>query len=160
MRRAASWPGRTSRPRRFYPFCTRWGFALFCLSLFIGCIGAAFELSLDISYITAQTFGWNWGESEKPAAEARFALVYTGAIALATLPSFFGIDPLKLTMFSMALTVVMLPLITAPLMVLMNDKRWLKTHTNGWISNSAVIVIIVISFALAVLAIPVQLMGK
>jgi Mn2+/Fe2+ NRAMP family transporter len=137
----------------------RWGLALFCMSLFIGCVGAAFELSLDISYITAQTFGWNWGESEKPAAEARFSLVYTAAIAVAMLPSFIGIDPLKLTMFSMALTVVMLPLITAPLIVLMNDTRWLKTHTNGWISNAAVILIVLISFVLAALAIPVQIMG-
>ena len=37
----------------------RWGFWLFCASLFIGCVGAALELSLDVSYITAQTFGWN-----------------------------------------------------------------------------------------------------
>jgi Mn2+/Fe2+ NRAMP family transporter len=137
----------------------RWGLMLFCASLFIGCIGAALELSLDISYITAQTFGWNWGESEKPAVEARFCLVYTAAIAIGTLPSLAGIDPLKLTMFSMALTVVMLPLITAPLIVLMNDKRWLKAQTNGWISNCAVIVIVLISFVLAVLAIPVQLLG-
>src|SRR5439155_13137179 len=137
----------------------RWGFWLFCASLFIGCVGAAFELALDVSYITAQTFGWNWGESQKPAAEARFSLVYTAAIAIATIPTLLGIDPLKLTLFSMGLTVLMLPLITAPLIVLMNDKRLLKTHTNGWVSNTAVVVIIVVSFILAILAIPVQIMG-
>ena len=86
-------------------------------------------------------------------------MVYTGAILIATIPSLLGIDPLRLTMFSMALTVVMLPLIIAPLIVLMNDKRLLKSHANGWISNFAVIVIILLSFVLAVLAIPVQIIG-
>jgi len=137
----------------------RWGFWLFCASLFIGCVGAAFELALDVSYIMAQTFGWNWSENQKPADGPLFVVVYTGAILIATIPSLLGIDPLRLTMFSMALTVVMLPLIIAPLIVLMNDKRLLKSHANGWISNFAVIVIILLSFVLAVLAIPVQIIG-
>src|SRR5256885_6526234 len=61
----------------------RWGLWLFCASLFIGCVGAALELALDLSYIVAQTFGWNWGENQKPAQEARFALVYTCALVVA-----------------------------------------------------------------------------
>jgi Mn2+/Fe2+ NRAMP family transporter len=137
----------------------RWGFWLFCASLFIGCVGAALELALDVSYIAAQTFGWNWSENQKPAEGPRFSLVYTAAILAAVVPSLLGVDPLKLTMFSMALTVVMLPLITAPLIVLMNDKRLLKSHANGWITNVAVVLIVVLSFTLAILAIPVQLMG-
>jgi Mn2+/Fe2+ NRAMP family transporter len=137
----------------------RWGFWLFCASLFIGCVGAAFELALDVSYITAQTFGWNWSENQKAADSPLFAVVYTAAILIATVPSLLGVDPLKLTMFSMALTVVMLPLITAPLIVLMNDKRLLKSHANGWITNVAVTAIIILSFVLAVLAIPVQIIG-
>src|SRR5204862_816653 len=84
----------------------RWGFWLFCASLFIGCVGAALELALDVSYIMAQTFGWNWSENQKPADGPLFAVVYTGAILVATIPSLLGIDPLRLTMFSMALTVV------------------------------------------------------
>src|SRR5205085_6627439 len=87
----------------------RWGFWLFCASLFIGCVGAALELALDVSYVTAQTFGWNWGENQRPGDGPLFAVVYTGAVLVATMPSLLGIDPLKLTMFSMALTVVMLP---------------------------------------------------
>jgi Mn2+/Fe2+ NRAMP family transporter len=138
----------------------RWGFWLFCASLFIGCVGAALELALDVGYITAQTFGWNWSENLKPYQGARFSLVYSLAIALAIAPSLAGIDPLKLTMFSMALTVVMLPLIVAPLIVLMNDRRVLKTHTNGLITNAAVVGIIALSFILAGIAIPVQLLGQ
>jgi Mn2+/Fe2+ NRAMP family transporter len=133
-----------------------WGFTLFCLSLAIGCLGAALELSLDLSYIVAQSFGWDWGENKQPAEEARFALTYTFALALATLPTLAGIDPLRLTMFSMAVTVLALPIVVGPLVVVMNDHEYLKTHTNGIVSNIAVIVIIGIAFVLALLAIPVQ----
>lgn len=137
----------------------RWGFWLFCASLAIGCIGAALELALDLSYIIAQTFGWQWSENQMPYEEARFALVYTGALAVGALPSLAGIDPLKLTMFSMAVTVMALPIVIAPLLVVMNDRRYLKSHTNGWTTNVAVAVIVAIAFALAVLAVPVQLAG-
>ena len=137
----------------------RWGFTLFCASLFIGCVGAALELALDLSYIVAQTFGWDWGENKRPIEEARFALTYTAALAVVTIPSLIGIDPLKLTMFSMAITVVALPLVVGPLLVVMNDKTLLKTHTNGIVTNAAVVTIVLVSFALAVLAIPVQWLG-
>ena len=137
----------------------RWGFTLFCASLFIGCVGAALELALDLSYIVAQTFGWDWGENKRPIEEARFALTYTAALAVVTIPSLLGIDPLKLTMFSMAITVVALPLVVGPLLVVMNDKTLLKTHTNGIVTNAAVVTIVLVSFALAVLAIPVQWFG-
>jgi Mn2+/Fe2+ NRAMP family transporter len=138
----------------------RWGLPLFCVSLAIGCLGAALELSLDLSYILAQSFGWDWGENKRPADEARFALTYTCALALATVPSLAGIDPLRLTMFSMVITVVALPLIVGPLIVLMNDKQYLNRHTNGVVTNAAVVIIVVVAFVLALLAIPVQWLAQ
>jgi Mn2+/Fe2+ NRAMP family transporter len=137
----------------------RWGFWLFCASLFVGCVGAALELALDLSYIVSQSFGWKWGEDQTPDAEARFAMMYTGALVLAPLPTLAGIDPLKFTMFSMAVTVVALPLVVAPLLVLMNDRRRLKTHVNGWLSNTAVIAILLVAVTLAILAFPLQVLG-
>jgi Mn2+/Fe2+ NRAMP family transporter len=137
----------------------RTGFFLFCASLGIGCIGAALEVALDASYLVAQTFGWNWGESIPPAEEARFPLVYTASIAVASLPSFVGVDPLKMTMFSMVVTVLALPFVIGPLVVLMNDAAYLQDDTNGRVANIAVVTIIAIAFALAVLAIPAQILG-
>jgi Mn2+/Fe2+ NRAMP family transporter len=138
----------------------RWGLWLFAASLFIGCIGAALELALDVSYVIAQTFGWNWGEDQKPAEAPRFALVYTGALVVAIVPSLLAVDPLKLTMFSMALTVVALPLVVGPLIVVMNDRTYLKQRTNGALSNAATIFIVGVAFVLALLAIPLQVMGS
>jgi Mn2+/Fe2+ NRAMP family transporter len=137
----------------------RWGLPLFVASLAIGCVGAALELALDLAYISAQCLGWNWSENQRPKDEARFAMIYTIAIVIAVLPSLAGLDPLQLTMFSMVLTVFALPFAVGPLVALMNDRDYLKTHTNGWISNIAVTTVLAIAFALALIAIPAQLMG-
>ena len=141
------------------PVFGRWGLWLFGASLAIGCVGAALEIGLDVSYICAQCLGWNWSENQRPKDEARFAMVYTVALAVAVVPSLVGIDPLKLTMFSMVVTVFALPLVIGPLVVLMNDRGYLKTHANGWISNIAVTTVLAIAFLLAVVAIPAQLLG-
>jgi hypothetical protein len=41
----------------------------------------------------------------------------------------------------------------------MNDPIYLGEHRNGWVSNTVVAIIILISFVLAVISIPLQIMG-
>jgi Mn2+/Fe2+ NRAMP family transporter len=137
----------------------RWGFYLFAATLFVSCLGAAFELALATAYSFAQGFGWNWGENVRPRDASRFTLVYTVMIAAVSLLMTFGIDPLKLTLFSMALTALILPLVTFPFLILMNDPDYVGDYGNGWISNAAVIAISLVASLLAVVAIPLQLMG-
>jgi NRAMP (natural resistance-associated macrophage protein)-like metal ion transporter len=137
----------------------RWGFYLFAATLFICCLGAAFELALATSYSFAQGFGWNWGENARPRDASRFTLVYTVMILGVSLLMLWGIDPLKLTLFSMALTALTLPLVTFPFLILMNDRDYVGDHGNRWISNAAVIVISLLASLLALVAIPLQLLG-
>ncbi|HEY9641791.1 MAG TPA: divalent metal cation transporter [Coleofasciculaceae cyanobacterium] len=136
-----------------------WGFVLFAASLGIACFGAALEVSLDTAYITAQAFGWNWGESLHPKDASRFSLVYTVFVFSASLLMVVGLDPLQLTLFSMALTTVILPVTIIPFLVLMNDREYVGEHRNGWISNSVVIFTIGLAFVLAVVAIPLEIIG-
>lgn len=138
----------------------RWGFLLFAAALFIACIGAALEVSLEIAYVLAQGFGWTWGEDKMPREEARFSLSYTVAILAGTLLVLIGIDPLKLTIFSMALTALSLPVAIGPFLILMNDKRYLQTHRNGWASNTVVVLTIAMAFVLAVVTIPLEILGS
>jgi Mn2+/Fe2+ NRAMP family transporter len=137
----------------------KWGFTLFALSMLFACFGAALEISLAIAYFFAQGFGWNWGEDLAPAKDSRFCLTYTLIIMLAAIPLLIGIDPIKVTIMSMALTSATLPLAIAPFLLLMNDPVYLGKHRNGWISNSVVVIIVVISFVLAIIAIPLELIG-
>lgn len=137
----------------------RVGFYLFAASLGIACLGAALEASLALAYVFAQGLGWNWGESLKPRRAARFAMTYTGAIAVSVIPILLGADPLSLTVFSMALTAVVLPIAIFPFLVLMNDDAYLGRFRNGRLSNAVVIGVIALAFVLAVVTIPLQLAG-
>ena len=135
-----------------------WGLSLFAASLGIACLGAAADVGLNFAYVLSQAFGWNWSENLKPHEDARFAAVYSLAIALAAgLVLLF--DPLQLTLLTMALNAVIAPLIVFPLLILMNDKQYLREHTNGVVSNVLVSVIVIVAFAVAIVAIPLEILG-
>jgi Mn2+/Fe2+ NRAMP family transporter len=137
----------------------KWGFYLFAASMLIACLGAALEISLAIAYFFAQGFGWNWSENHEPAKDARFCFVYTIIILLAAVPLLLAFDPIRITIVSMALTSAALPLAIIPFLFLMNDPQYLGKHRNGWIANTVVAVIILMSFVLAVISIPLEIAG-
>jgi Mn2+/Fe2+ NRAMP family transporter len=138
----------------------RWGFRLFAASLAVACFGAALEIALQLAYLVSQGFGWRWGEDLRPRDAARFALVYTVALPLAGLVIVTGIDPLALTVFSMAVTALSLPITVVPLLVLMNDPEYVGEHGNGWIGNAAVLAISVLACIVALVSIPLQILGS
>ena len=137
----------------------RWGFPLFVASLFIACFGSALEVALTLAYMVAQALGWNWSENQRPRDDARFSMVYTVAIAASTIFVVVGIDPLKITNIAMVLSAATLPLLVMPFLVVMNDKDYLKDHTNGWFSNGVVVVITLLAFTLAIISIPLEILG-
>ena len=137
----------------------KWGFYLFALSMVFACFGAALEFSLAIAYFFAQGFGWSWGEDLEPSKDSRFAFVYTIIIMLAAIPLMLGVDPIKVTMLSMALTSATLPLAIVPFLFLMNDPIYLGKYRNGWLSNTVVAIVILIAFVLSIISIPLQIIG-
>ncbi|HEX6904590.1 MAG TPA: divalent metal cation transporter [Thermoanaerobaculia bacterium] len=139
-----------------FPF---WGFLLFAVSMGIACLGATLEVALAMAYSIAQTLGWNWGENLDPREDARFSSVYTGALLLASLPILFGVDPLKLTVLAMASEAAVLPFVALPFVLLMNDRKLLKEHANGWISNTVAVVVLLVSLVLTVVSIPLAFLG-
>ena len=139
-----------------FPF---WGYALFAASMAIACLGAALEVALSMSYAFAQTFGWNWGEDLTPTEDARFCLVYTIAIFLGSLFMLVGVDPLKLTLWTMAINAAVLPIVAIPMLLLMNDKHLLQEHRNGIISNAATVAIVLLTLVLFVVSIPLAVIG-
>jgi Mn2+/Fe2+ NRAMP family transporter len=142
------------------PAFGRWGFYLFVVSLAVACFGAALELSLASAYAVAQTFGWNWGENLKPRRAARFSFVYTAFLALAALVVLTGLNPMKLTLFSMAITAVILPLTVMPFLILMNDRSYMGSHVNSRFSNMVVALIVLLAGLLALVSIPLEIVGS
>jgi Mn2+/Fe2+ NRAMP family transporter len=141
------------------PALGRWGLPLFAATLGVCCFGAAIEVSLATAYMVSQTLGWNWGENKKPDKEARFSMVYVVMLLLGGSLLLTGIDPLKLTMFAMAITALILPLVTMPFVILLNDKQYAREHTNGVVGNTVVILTILLASIVAIVTIPLEITG-
>jgi Mn2+/Fe2+ NRAMP family transporter len=137
----------------------RAGIALFIGTLCVTCFGATLEIALSIAYLLAQGFGWEWSENLRPAKDSRFSTVYTVTIFLAALPAAAGLSALTLTNVSMVLTAASLPFTVIPLIVLMNDRKVMGRHGNGWPSNIALVCISAFSIVLFFVALPLQMMG-
>jgi Mn2+/Fe2+ NRAMP family transporter len=137
----------------------RLGFSLFLVTLCITCFGATVEIALAGAYLVAQGLGWPWSENMRPARDARFAMTYTLLIALAALPIAIGADPLKLTNISMVVSAASLPVTVIPLLVLMNDKRVMTSHSNGWLGNTALMLIALMAIVLFFAAAPLRWFG-
>lgn len=139
-----------------FPF---WGFLLFAVGLGIACFAAALEVALSMAYATAQTFGWNWGESLDPREDARFSLVYTVVILIGALIILAGVEPLKLTILAMATEASVLPFVALPFLLLMNDRKLLQKHANGWISNTIAVLVMLLALVLTLVSIPLVILG-
>ncbi|MDK4743647.1 Nramp family divalent metal transporter [Rhizobium sp. CNPSo 3464] len=141
------------------PAFGKWGLYLFATSLGITCLGATLEVGLAQAYQVAQGFGWNWSEDAKPKDNPAFCLVYTASLLIAMIPIAVGIDPLKLTIFSMAITAISLPFGVVPFLILMNDPIYVGEHRNGWVGNAAVVFIVAMAFVLSIVTTPLEILG-
>jgi len=137
-----------------------WGFPLFVICLAIACFGAVLEITLAMGYLVAQGLGWNWGKNVRPREAARFSVTYTLVLVLATALVVIGLDPLKLTNLTMTLSAAVLPVAVVPFIVLMNDRDYVGAHANGRISNAFVVGVIALACVLALVSLPLQLMGS
>lgn len=143
----------------FVPAFGRWAIGLFAVALGIGCFGAAVEITINAGYLFAQVFGWSWGANKPRRDAARFTAAFTivllGALALGLI----GFDPLRVTMISVALTVVIMPAIVLPFLVLMNDEEYVKRHTSGVFGNGLLAVLTILGALLALVVVPLEILG-
>jgi Mn2+/Fe2+ NRAMP family transporter len=143
----------------FVPMFGPWAVVLFALALGVGCLGAAVEIAVNAGYALSQGFGWTWGVDKKRRDAARFATAFTVVLALALLIALIGFDPLRVTLISVALTVVIMPLVVLPFVVLMNDERLVKNHTSGPIGNTLLVVMTLMGAIFALVVIPLEIIG-
>jgi Mn2+/Fe2+ NRAMP family transporter len=132
---------------------------LFALALGIGCFGAAVELTLNAGYVFAQVFGWSWGANKPRRDAARFASAFTFVLLAALALALIGFDPLRLTLLCVALTVVIMPAVVLPFLALMNDEHYVKQHTSGAIGNALLAVLTILGGLLALVVVPLELLG-
>ena len=143
----------------FTPVFGEWGTALFALSLGVGCFGAAVEIALNTGYALSQSLGWSWGADKPRRQAARFTATFTLMLVMAAAIGVTGLDPLLLTQIALALTVVLMPAIVLPFLVLMNNPAYVKTHRSGPIGNVLLATLTVAGALMALVVIPLEIMG-
>lgn len=143
----------------FVPVFRRYGVPLFAAALGVGCLGAAVEIALNAGYVLSQGFGWTWGVNKERLETTRFTLAMTIMLAASVLFGLVGIDPLRLTLISMGITVIVMPIVVLPFLVVMNDERFVKKHRNGPIGNGVLAALVIAGAILALIVVPLEIGG-
>jgi len=80
-------------------------------------------------------------------------------LLLALFVGLLGFDPLQMTLISVALTVVVMPLMVLPFLVLMNDDQYVKTHKSGAFGNGFLAALTILGALMALVVIPLEVFG-
>jgi manganese transport protein len=138
----------------------RLGLAVIILGIFAATFGAALETALSSGYTVAQYLGWQWGKFVSPARSPRFHLVVLLSIGAAVLFGASGVDPVKVTEYSIVLSAAALPLTYFPILVIANDPDYMGDRVNGRVGNALAFAFLVIIMLIAIATIPLMIITK
>ena len=136
------------------------GLAVVLIGIFAATFGAALETALSSGYVIAQHFGWPWGKRLAPRRATRFHLVIMVTMIAAVLFALSGVDPVKVTEYSIVLSAAALPLTYFPILVVANDPSYMGRHRNGRLLNAVASVYLVLLILVALATIPLMIITK
>ncbi len=137
------------------------GLAVALVGVFAATFGAALETSLSAGYTVAQYLGWPWGKHLRPRQASRFHVVILMAMLAATLIACSGVDPVKVTEYSIVLSAAALPLTYFPILVIANDPNYMGDgNVNGRLLNAVASVYLVILVLVSVATIPLMIITR
>ncbi|MBW8486858.1 NRAMP family divalent metal transporter [Actinomadura parmotrematis] len=138
----------------------KFGLGLALIGVFAATFGASLETALSSGYTVAQYFGWRWGKTAAPRTASRFHLVVIVALLACSALILTGLDPVKVTEYSLVFAAVALPLTYLPILVVANDPEYMGEHANGRLANTLGTVYLVIVLVISVAALPLMLATK
>jgi manganese transport protein len=108
------------------------GLLIALLGMLFAISGAAVETCMANAYGISQFFGWEWGRHRKPWDAPRFTITWVVLFVLALLIVLTGIDPMQLVEYAVLFSILVLPLTYLPLLLLAEDKSYMREYANGW----------------------------
>jgi len=87
-------------------------------------------------YILADTFGWKQGLNKKFNQAKAFYIVIAAATSIGLLINFVNIDPIRALVYAAVINAITSIPILFTVLKISNDKNFLKTETNGKLSNT------------------------
>ncbi len=123
----------------------------------LGVIGTGFlaipVLAGSLSYIVTETFGWKASLNKKYWQAKQFYIVIAIALAISLLINYIGLSPVKALLYTAILYGLTSPILIAIVMHIGNNKKIMKEHTNGKISNTlgTITLLLMMSAAIALI---------
>ena len=136
------------------------GLAAALVGIFAATFGAALETALSAGYSLSQYLGWQWGKFVAPRNAARFHTTLLAAIVVGAVIGMSGVDPVKVTEYSIVLSAAALPLTYLPIFVVANDPQFMGGQANGRLANTLGTIYLVLLSVVSLAAIPLIVITK
>jgi Mn2+/Fe2+ NRAMP family transporter len=124
---------------------------LFALGILASGILSIPVMAACSAYGLAELFGWVGGLDKKVWQARGFYLLLTGALVVGAGIALLHISPIDLLYWSQVINGFLLPPLFVVLLLLCNDRRILRGHTNGLASNLVGWGTVLVTGALAIL---------
>ena len=134
------------------------GFAAFLLGTFAVSLGAGIETSLSGAYAVCQYFGWDWGKHGRPRQAPMFSLTYLTMVIAAVVIALTGVDPIQITVVSLAVAAASLPFTFAPLLIVANDREFVGDQANTRAINVIAVLILGLLLLVTIMVIPLLIL--
>jgi NRAMP (natural resistance-associated macrophage protein)-like metal ion transporter len=122
--------------RALIPLAGKGSSYLFAIGLWNASLFAASILPLSTSYSICEALGWESGVDKDFSDAPQFYVLYTALIALGALVVLIpDISLVKVMFWSQVINGLLLPVILVFILILVNDQRVMREHTNGRVYN-------------------------
>jgi manganese transport protein len=120
--------------------------------------GAAIDTLFSGAYNLAQFLGWEWGRYRHPSGAPRFTLTWIVLLALGLCAVMTGVDPVQLTEYAVIFSAVALPLTYVPILLVANDRAYMREYVNGRLANVLGLIYLVVILIVALTAVPLLIL--
>jgi manganese transport protein len=134
------------------------GLLLALVGILFAVSGAAIDTLFSGAYALAQFLGWEWGRYRSNRGAPRFTLTWIVLLVVALGVVMTGVDPVQLTEFAVIFSAVALPLTYVPILLVANDRSYMREYTNGRLSNTLGLIYLVVILVISLTAVPLLIL--
>jgi len=134
------------------------GLLLALVGILFAVSGAAIDTLFSGAYNLAQFLGWEWGRYRHPTGAPRFTLTWIVLLVLGLGAVMTGVDPVQLTEYAVIFSAVALPLTYIPILLVANDRSYMREYVNGRFANTFGLIYLVVIAIISVAAVPLLIL--
>jgi Mn2+/Fe2+ NRAMP family transporter len=120
--------------------------------------GAAIDTLFSGAYNLAQFLGWEWGRYRSNSGAPRFTASWFVLLVLGLGLVMTGVDPVIVTEYAVIFSAVALPLTYIPILLVANDRSYMREYVNGRLANVLGLFYLVVIVLIAVTAVPLLIL--